>query len=84
MIDDVDPAMLVVGRDVDGSWTVRERAGLLLGRFCSVEAAQRFAWAERHGRAAVPVATAAGTPPRIHGRLTLGAGQKAKFDVARG
>lgn len=41
-IDSTQFAMLVVGRNVDGSWTVRESAGPLLGRFSSVQAAQRF------------------------------------------
>lgn len=44
-----EPAMLVVGRDIDGDWTVRESAGMLLGRFSSAQAAQRFAEAERRG-----------------------------------
>lgn len=38
-----EPAMLVVGRDVDGSWTVRESAGRLMRRFASAQAAERFA-----------------------------------------
>lgn len=83
-MDMPESAMLVVGRDVDGDWTVRESAGMLLGRFASAQAAHRFAEAERRGRASVTVATSAGTPHRIEGRLTLGGGRPAKAGPARG
>lgn len=66
-----EPALLVVGRDADGSWTVRESAGMLLGRFASAEAARRFAQAERAGQPQVAIASSAGTAPRIDGRLSL-------------
>lgn len=86
-VDDMDisePAMLVVGRDVDGGWTVRESAGLLLGRFSSAQAAQRFALAERRGRAAISIATSAGSARRIEGRLTLASPRGSDAGIARG
>lgn len=64
-----EPALLVVGRDADGSWTVRESAGMRLGRFASAEAARRFAQAERAGQSQVATASSAGMVPRIDGRL---------------
>lgn len=69
-----EPALLVVGRNTDGSWTVRESAGALLGRFPSAHAAERFAQGERRGRTAVAIATSAGVQPRIAGRLSLRTG----------
>ena len=84
MMNDVESAMLVVGRDVDGSWTVRESAGMLLGRFSSVQAAQRFALAERRGSTGVSVAMWAGTTRRIEGRLSLASSRAADLGVARG
>ena len=60
--------MLVVGRDIDGGWTVRESAGMLLGRFSSAQAARRFAEAERRGRTSISVATSAGITRRIEGQ----------------
>ncbi|MBB3349963.1 hypothetical protein [Sphingomonas sp. BK069] len=66
-----EPALLVVGRDADGSWTVRESAGMLLGRFASAEAARRFAQAERAGQPQVAIASSAGAVARIDGRLSL-------------
>ncbi|MEG8038677.1 hypothetical protein QP166_04680 [Sphingomonas sp. LR60] len=83
-MDIPEPAMLVVGRDIDGDWTVRESAGMLLGRFSSARAAQRFAEAERHGRTSVSVATSAGIPRRIEGRLSLICDRPLKGSVARG
>jgi hypothetical protein len=66
-----ESALLVVGRDADGSWTVRESAGMLLGRFASAEAARRFAQAERAGQPQVAIASSAGAVPRIDGLLSL-------------
>lgn len=63
--------MPVVGRDADGSRTVRESAGAMLGRFASTQAAQRFAQGERRDRTANEIATSAGFRPRISGRLSL-------------
>ncbi|MFV0623393.1 hypothetical protein ACBY01_05175 [Sphingomonas sp. ac-8] len=68
---DVEPCLLVVGQEVDGSWTVHESAGLLLGRFASYQAAQRFACTERDRRPSTAIASSAGAPPRIAGRLKL-------------
>lgn len=79
-----EPAMLVVGRDIDGDWTVRESAGLLLGRFSSAQAAHRFAEAERRGRTSISVATSAGSPRRIEGRLTIVCDRTRKGSMARG
>lgn len=79
-----EPAMLVVGRDIDGDWTVRESAGLLLGRFSSAQAAQRFAEAERRGRTSISVATSAGVPHRIEGRLSIVSNRTLKSGMARG
>lgn len=70
-MDTTEPALLVVGRDSDGSWTVRESAGMLLGRFASAPAAARFAREERRGRADIAIAHSAGFHPRIAGRLSL-------------
>ena len=83
-MDIPEPAMLVVGRDIDGDWTVRESAGMLLGRFSSAQAAQRFAEAERRGRTSIAVATSAGVPHRIEGRLSLISDRTLKSGVARG
>ena len=83
-MDIPEPAMLVVGRDIDGDWTVRESAGMLLGRFSSAQAAQRFAEAERRGRTSVSVATSAGVPHRIEGRLSLVSDRTPKGSMARG
>jgi hypothetical protein len=83
-MDIPEPAMLVVGRDIDGDWTVRESAGMLLGRFSSAEAAQRFAEVERRGRTSISVATSAGSPRRIEGRLSLACDRTLKGSVARG
>lgn len=83
-MDIPEPAMLVVGRDIDGDWTVRESAGMLLGRFPSAQAAQRFAEAERCGRTSISVATSAGVPHRIEGRLSLVSDRTLKSSVACG
>ncbi|WP_028967988.1 hypothetical protein [Sphingomonas phyllosphaerae] len=83
-MDIPEPAMLVVGRDIDGDWTVRESAGMLLGRFSSAQAAQRFAEAERRGRTSISVAMSAGTPRRIEGRLSLVCDRTLKGSMARG
>lgn len=83
-MDFPEPAMLVVGRDIDGDWTVRESAGMLLGRFSSAQAARRFAEAERRGRTSVSVATSAGSRGRIEGRLSLGGDKTSKDSFARG
>jgi hypothetical protein len=72
--------VLIVDRDMDGNWTVRDSAGMLLGRFSSEEAAQRFAEAERRGRGSNSVATFAG----IEGRLTLFSDRTPKGSVACG
>jgi len=83
-MDMPEPVMLVVGRDVDGDWTVSDSVGGVLGRFASAQAAQRFAEAERRGRSSVTVATSAGSPRRIDGRLSLGsAGQASRVGTAR-
>ncbi|MBB3350071.1 hypothetical protein [Sphingomonas sp. BK069] len=66
-----EPALLVVGRDTDGSWTVRESAGMLLGRFASADAARRFVQTERGWQPQIAIASSAGTAPRIDGRLSL-------------
>jgi len=79
-----EPAMLVVGRDIDGDWTVRESAGMLLGRFSSAQAAQRFAEAERRGRTSISLATSAGSPRRIEGRLSLVCDRTLKGSTALG
>jgi hypothetical protein len=42
--------IIVVSRDVGGGWTVRESSGVLLGRFISGAAANRFAFDEQHSR----------------------------------
>lgn len=83
-MDILEPAMLVVGRDIDGDWTVRESAGMLLGRFSSAQAAQRFAEAERRGRTSISVATSAGCPRRIEGRLSLVCDKTTRGNLARG
>ncbi len=83
-MDIPEPAVLVVGRDMDGNWTVRESAGMLLGRFSSAEAAQRFAEAERRGRESNSAASSAGISPRIEGRLTLFSDRTPKGSVACG
>jgi hypothetical protein len=75
------PAPLLVGRDADGSWTVRESAGMLLGRFASAEAARRFAQAERIGRPHIAVAVSATIARRSEGRPGL---QVADPKVAAG
>lgn len=72
--------MLVVGRDVDDSWTVRESAGLLLGRFASAQAAQRFAEAERRATASTSIASSAGSPQRLAGRLSLASGRSRRIE----
>jgi len=79
-----EPAMLVVGRDVDGSWAVRESAGRLLGRFPSAQAAERFARAERGGVSAISIATSAGSARRLQGRLTLNCQRECAIDRAHG
>lgn len=77
-----DIAMLVVGKDADGSWTVRESAGMLLGRFPSAQAAERFAQIERRGRTTIAIATSAGVQPRMAGRLSLRTGEAESSEVA--
>lgn len=74
-MDAGEASVLLVGRDADGSWTVRESAGMLLGRFGSAAAAQRFAEAERQGRCAITIAVSAGVPAWVKGRLRLGGEQ---------
>lgn len=64
-------AFLVVGRDVDGGWTVRESGGSLLGRFVSGSEALRFAERERQSNPRLMVASSKGMHPRIRGRLSL-------------
>jgi hypothetical protein len=83
-MDIPEPAMLVVGRDIDGGWTVRESAGMLLGRFSSAQAARRFAEAERRGRTSISVATSAGITRRIEGQLSLVCDKTAKGSPAHG
>ncbi|WP_156346989.1 hypothetical protein [Sphingomonas sp. Leaf33] len=67
-MDIPEPAMLVVGRDIDGDWTVRESAGMLLGRFSSAQAAQRFAEAERSGADGPPFRSRARPAVRVGSR----------------
>jgi hypothetical protein len=74
------PQMLVVGRDVDGSWTVKESAGELLGRFATNVAAASFAERQRKGRPATAIASSAGQRPRLQGRLTLSSGRGSRPD----
>lgn len=69
-------AFLVVGRDVDGSWTVREGGGLLLGRFATGSVALRFAERQRRSRPALSVASSDGARPRLKGRLSLANGRR--------
>ena len=76
-----DSDMLVVGRDVDGGWTVREGTGPLLGRFTSYAAACRFAERQRRGRPAVQSASSAGSGTRLRGRLTLAGFSRTKDDA---
>ena len=60
--------IIVVGRDVGGGWTVRESSGVLLGRFISSVAANRFAFDEQHSRLDSSVALSDGVPTlRISG-----------------
>ncbi len=82
--DPVESAILVIGRDVDGSWTVRESAGMLLGRFTSAQAADRFARVERRGTSVTSIDTSAGTPRRLQDRLTLGFKRQLNSEVSRG
>jgi hypothetical protein len=63
--------MLVVGRDIDGSWTVKESAGELLGRFPTDAAAEAFARGQRKARPETSIACSAGARPRLKGRLSL-------------
>ena len=79
-----EPRMLVVGRDVDDSWTVRESAGLLLGRFASAQAAQRFAEAERRATPATSIANSAGSPHRLTGRLSLSSWRSNRLEEDHG
>jgi len=79
-----EPAMLVVGRDVDGSWTVRESARMLMGRLASAQAAERSARAERGGVSAISIATSAGSVRRLQGRLTLGSRLGSTTDATHG
>jgi hypothetical protein len=75
--------MLVVGKDVDGSWTVRESAGVLLARYASWQAAHRFAERARRARPAVSIASSAGVPARLHGRLSIAGGRAARSSGAQ-
>ncbi len=60
--------IIVVGRDVSGGWTVRESSGVLLGRFISSAAANRFAFDEQRSRLDSSVALSDGVPTlRISG-----------------
>lgn len=72
------PAFLVVTKDVDGSWTVRDAGGLLLGRFAKGSAAVRFAERERRSHPTPPVASSNGARPRIQGRLTMAYGRSMR------
>jgi hypothetical protein len=71
--------ILVVGKDVDGNWTVHEGAGVLLGRFPSCQAARRFAERERRSRPSLSIASSAGASPRIQGVLTLASSRKGRI-----
>ena len=75
-VDDLE--MLVLGKDVDGTWTVRGGAGVLLGRFASCQAAHRFAERERRSRPFLAIASSAGARPRLRGRLTLAGVREAR------
>lgn len=65
------PPMLVIGRDLDGAWTVREAAGALLGRFNTNASAAQFARRQQRLQPATAVANASAPWPRLHGRLSL-------------
>lgn len=68
-------AMLIVGNDVDGSWTVHECAGELLGRFPTCQASRQFAERQRRARPSLAIASSAGHAPRLSGTLTLSHGR---------
>jgi len=72
MRQSAEPELLVIGKDVDNSWTVRESAGRLVARFASERAARGYAAAQRRGQPSMSVVSSAGFRPRIAGRLTLG------------
>lgn len=72
-----DGDMLVVGRDVDGKWTVRESAGMLLGRFGDAAAANRFVERERRSHPGVAVPTSLGVRSRLCGTLSLAMGKRS-------
>lgn len=75
-MDRSDVEMLVVGRDADGSWTVRGGEGRLLGRFATDQAAQHYARDQRRQRPAISIASSSGHPRRLEGRLTLAHGRR--------
>lgn len=83
-VNSSEPRMIVAGRDVDDSWTVRESAGLLLGRFASAQAAQRFAEAERRTTASTSIASSAGSPQRLPDRLSLASGRSKRIEEDHG
>lgn len=57
---DPDPTILMVGHDRHGRWIVQENHGLLGGAFISLEAAMRFARAERQALPGATIAIATG------------------------
>lgn len=67
----VAPPMLVIGRDLDGAWTVREAAGALLGRFKTNASAAHFARRQQRLQPSTSVANASAPRPRLQGRLSL-------------
>lgn len=57
--EEPDPSILMVGHDRHGRWIVQENHGLLGGAFISLEAAMRFARAERQALPGATIAIAA-------------------------
>lgn len=68
----------IVVRDADGSWTVRENEGGLLGRFPSWQAAGKFAERMRRSGHGASVAPARPTShSRLLGKLSLTRNRKS-------
>jgi hypothetical protein len=77
-------ARFVVGRDLNGCWTVRESEGLAGGYFRSKEAAMRYARSEAGGSPGAVKLTLA--PQELifgHGRLGKGEGLPAWWRLGR-
>ncbi|WP_294251482.1 hypothetical protein [uncultured Sphingomonas sp.] len=71
MSDPIAPPMLVIGRGLDGAWTVSEAAGALLGRFKSNASAAHFARRQQRLQPSTSIANAPAPRPRLHGRLSV-------------